>query len=586
MTVVVVEDFRAGVDRRRSRAAGVPGSLWELINAHITRGGEIEKRKKFVSKFSLPAGTFGMRVLDAVYVFGSTDPTTFSPAIPAGVTYQRLVHPGGAAMTAILDAVWFGGFIFAGAQYDDGSVHYFYDGARVEAWDDGVVTSWRASLADVAANLAALINANTSEVATASAVGNVITITSNVVNVATTISAEAINGAGNAVDDQTAVAVVTTAASVGVAQVVTVTLGGTAEIGDRFAVTIGTGASANEYGAGGNPATKANRLIVHKSKIYAVAGSIVYFCAIEDATEWRETVNGAGFFDVSTQGASAISIVAVAEYESGLAFFGRNAVQTWILDVDPAQNAYQRTLKNTGAIAPFGAIAFGNNDTFYLSRSGLRSIRARDSSGAPFVSDVGNSIDPLLLEVIGAATADQIAATRMIIEPVDGRLWLWLADYLFVFSYFPGGKITAWSWYVPGFIPGELEIFESATYVRSGNTIYLYGGDTGQEYDADSSDNYPVTVTMPFMHAGRIADDKDAKAYDMLLTNTWLVEVLTDIRNPLIKDALGTIDAATYPDETFGAAICSTHFAPQLTCETAGPATLANLALTYDLRKR
>lgn len=582
MPTVVVEDFKAGVDRRKSRAAGVPGSLWECINAHLTRGGEIEKRKKFVTKYALPEGTFGMRVLDAVYVFGSTDPATFSPAMPAGVTYQRLVHPGGSAMTAILDAVPFAGAMFAVAQYADGSIHYFNNGTRVTAWDDGVIRSWQSSFTAIAANIAALINANATEVVTATAAGNVITITNKVVNVGTTISAAAVNGDGNAANDQTATALVTVAHGVGTAQVVTVTLGGTEEIGDRFAVTIGD----NEYGAGGNPATKATRLIVHKSKIYAIAGSIVYFCAIEDATVWREGVNGAGFFNVSTQGSGNLEIVAVAEYQTGLAFFGKREIQTWTLDVNPTLNSVQNNLKNTGSISPFGALAFGNNDTFYLSRSGLRSIRARDSSGAPFVNDVGNSIDPLLLDVIANATADQIAAVRMIIEPVDGRLWVWIADYLFVFSYFPGGKISAWSWYVPGFAPGELEIFDHATYVRSGDTIYVYGGDTGQEYDADSADNYPVTVTMPYMHAQRISDDKDARAYDMLITNTWLVEVLTDIRNPLIKEVCGTISEATYPDSDFAMAVGSTHFAPRLVCETAGPATIANMALSFDLRKR
>src|SRR3546814_10705493 len=59
-TYLLIEDFKLGLDRRRSRETGVPGSPWTLVNAHITRGGEIERMKKPVPAYTLPSGTFGM----------------------------------------------------------------------------------------------------------------------------------------------------------------------------------------------------------------------------------------------------------------------------------------------------------------------------------------------------------------------------------------------------------------------------------------------------------------------------------------------------------------------------------------------
>lgn len=60
MAYILVEDFRGGLDRRRLDVTAPPGTLIELKNAHITRGGEIEKRPAFVSMTTLPTNTIGL----------------------------------------------------------------------------------------------------------------------------------------------------------------------------------------------------------------------------------------------------------------------------------------------------------------------------------------------------------------------------------------------------------------------------------------------------------------------------------------------------------------------------------------------
>src|SRR3546814_16270182 len=97
-TYLLIEDFRLGLDRRRSRETGVPGSLWTLVNAHMTRGGEIERMKKPVPAYTLPPGTFGMAP-HRLTVFGSAA----SRAVPEGVTSQRLRHPADLPMAEVLD---------------------------------------------------------------------------------------------------------------------------------------------------------------------------------------------------------------------------------------------------------------------------------------------------------------------------------------------------------------------------------------------------------------------------------------------------------------------------------------------------
>lgn len=112
-------------------ATAAPGTLRTLRNAHINRGGEIEKRKAFSPAAILPAGTFGLAALaDRVYVFGSA----LAVAVPPNVTYQRLPHPLGVEMTAVLAAHAFASKLYAVARYADNSIRHFYDGVEVTAF--------------------------------------------------------------------------------------------------------------------------------------------------------------------------------------------------------------------------------------------------------------------------------------------------------------------------------------------------------------------------------------------------------------------------------------------------------------------
>src|SRR4051812_39188578 len=96
MSYFVIEDFRLGLDRRKHILSLPTGALYEGRNANITRGGEVETCKDFVTKYTLPAGTFGMSAAAGqLFVFGSIA----DPGVPPGVQYQRLQHPSSLAMT-------------------------------------------------------------------------------------------------------------------------------------------------------------------------------------------------------------------------------------------------------------------------------------------------------------------------------------------------------------------------------------------------------------------------------------------------------------------------------------------------------
>ena len=164
MAYTAISDFKYGMDRRRPQESGVPGTLWILKNGLITRGGDIERAKKFVATETLPAGTFGLfSVRGQRYVFGSA---TEPPGMPTGIKYIRLQAPGGIAnMTRILDARGFDGKLYAIAAYDDGNIFHFYNSERVVAWD--ALADSAATLKTVAARIADLLDAQSAYIARA-----------------------------------------------------------------------------------------------------------------------------------------------------------------------------------------------------------------------------------------------------------------------------------------------------------------------------------------------------------------------------------------------------------------------------------
>ena len=60
-----IANFQAGMDLRKSALTAPAGTLRMLQNAHITQGGEIEKRSAFKYWCTAPAGSFGLISIDA-----------------------------------------------------------------------------------------------------------------------------------------------------------------------------------------------------------------------------------------------------------------------------------------------------------------------------------------------------------------------------------------------------------------------------------------------------------------------------------------------------------------------------------------
>lgn len=687
MSYLSIDSFKYGMDRRRERVAGTPGTLWLAKNVHVTRGGDIEGVKRFVPVFTLPAGTHGLAALRRqLYTFGSAD---LAATVPIGVNYQRLQAPGTPAMDSIRDVLGFAGKLYAIADYVDGGRYHFYNGTRVADWD--VVAADSADFTALAQLLAIKIGADAAVTAEGSA--NVIVIKARTAGTPFTCTSGAVNGSGT--NDQTCVtstaqatvvpvtevlstadimvegdgfegsnsllssltidgvellmkpvawvagasttaikiqqaissnsgasgysasvtdAIVTVSALAGtgaapngrelaattsggmslstddalaggvsavaaVQQITHVTLGGTFDTDDTFTVTV----NGTAYKATGLASGTGTSLYVSFQRVWSTAGSLLRYCKLTDATVWNPSGSDAGAINVALDADGNENLVAAASYQNLAAVYGEQAIVLYQLDTDPANFAKSTVLENTYTNAPHSVIKYGNSDTFHLDPTGVRSMQARANTNAPFVSDVGNAIDTYVAANLDTLTEKQRRAAISAIEPRDGRLMVAVGPKIYVLSYFPGAKISAWSYYEPGF---EVEAFAkigNRLYVRSGNTVYLYGGENGNEYPGD--EETPSEVEFPFLSGNEPATPKMLAAVDFALTNEWDVTIALDPNREDKVLRVGKVRKTTFNLGSIGLPGESSMVAPRMVCDRAGRRTISMSQIHYTKEK-
>ena len=685
MPYILVEDFRNGLDARRMNVTSTPGSLVTLTNAHITRGGEIEKRNAFVELATLPSNTTGLAASGGqIYVFGSvaSSSVSFASGTPSNINYVRLQHPTGEALTQVLSVDFFNGKVYASARFADGRIYHYYDGTRITDWFDGRArnqfqitagtfggTSATGSFqvtggTSVSGNLLRTLTVNNISIinttvqhtgsnnSTATAVRNAINAYTATSGFTATVSTNTITitapSHGTSYNSQQIVAGVDGIFTVGTINhlsggidnaVTNITVDGVSIIGSQvawqtsnsntanlIAIAINDFASSPEYEAtavnqyvniiskesgtsfnnkavvvsvsgnvttafqptsqnflDGGASSSASSTYTPgsfirpvKTKMYALSDSLLHFSSVNDPTDWNTGSTGAGFINLQNHARGSEDLKAIANYFANVAVLAEQAIQIWFVDADETRNQQIQVLNNTGTIAPDSVIEFGDNDVFYLSKSGIRSLRARDSSNAAFVGDIGNPIDDL---VVADITANLLSARQStaIHEPKDGRYLLAIGSKVYVFSYFPSSKVSAWSIYEPGFDIDRWAYDGTQILCRSGNKLFSLGGTNGTTYD-----NSTVTVQMPFLDAGRPATFKDFTSLDMTCENTWNISIATDPQDISVLQDVGTVANTTYGQGRATILGYSTHIAPRLTCSTTGSAKLGNLAIHFN----
>lgn len=222
------------------------------------------------------------------------------------------------------------------------------------------------------------------------------------------------------------------------------------------------------------------------SKVNIISGTTWAFSAISDDTKWEKQDVGAGTITIADQSFSPTSIVSLATYQGRMAVFCRSNIQIWTINADPTLYTQGQILQNTGTFAGLSVQSLGDLDVLYLSDTGIRSLRARETSLNAFVTDIGSPIDQIITDSLLVGGSNTTACS--VVEPISNRYWLHLNGVIYVLSYFPSLKISAWSTYKPTYITNlgspnagsfQYTTIPGATYywqVGNANTIQQSGG--------------------------------------------------------------------------------------------------------------
>jgi hypothetical protein len=573
-----VRELSGGLDTRRMPETTKGGALLLARDGHINRGGEFEQRAAFVSAYGLPVGTtvdlFAGKT--GLYVFGHAAPL----GIPAGITYQRLQHPDGStALVSIASADLYSGKIYAIGVFADGSQHHFYDGTLVDDWVDG------------RSRITMTVSGSPGGTLTALTVDGVSVISGSVVwGVSDKATALAIAAAINDFSsDPEYVAVVN-----GNAISILAAIPGTAANGKTvlptvtgdlvFSPTSGNLASGAALGADKFQAGLFAKTI--GSKMYALSGPVMNFSGVEAPTAWDTATTGAGFIDMSEESSGSEQLGAIAKYQQYVAIFAERTTQIWFVDPDPSLNKVAQVLNNTGTLSPRSVTQFGDSDVFFLDESGLRSLRARDSSNAAATSDIGIPIDTLIVDKLRSMTTIERAKVIGLIEPTSGRFWLIFPDEIFVYSFFEGSKISAWTTYTPTTLVDGVQVafeiqgavvFRRRVYLRSGDTVYAFGGMAAvPEYD-----NVAPEMWLPYLDGEAPTKKKQVTGIDVACVGEWEVRSALQPTNLDASTRIAVVTETTFNSDKIPAEGASSHISLRFIGRGSGAKKISSAVIHY-----
>lgn len=314
------------------------------------------------------------------------------------------------------------------------------------------------------------------------------------------------------------------------------------------------------------------------TKMNATSGPNWHFSGIKQPTEWATDAVGAGFIDVSTYSSGSEQLVAIAQYQNLAAIFSGENIVIFYLDPDPSLYRKTQLLRNTGTVSPLSLTEFGEADLFYLDESGVRSLRARDSSNAASAADLGVPVDTLIISTVAALTDAERGRISGLIEQSDGRFWLCVKDKIFVYTFFQGVNVKAWSTYSPGFDIERTVVHQRKVYLRSTDgAIYVYGG-TGSTLEYD--DTQAVAQT-PYLDAETPTKAKQFMAIDAALTGEWEISAFLDPTDTTAHDVIARATQTTYGAGTLEGKGEATHISLRFRSLNDGYAKVESATIHY-----
>lgn len=359
-----------------------------------------------------------------------------------------------------------------------------------------------------------------------------------------------------------------------ISQVSTATFGGSFGVTDSYQITINSDVSLLTGLASGYGRVLKTFLGTMHAGVYALDQN----SAIGDPTSWT-TGTGIDTLDISSNDDASQELSAYAIWLGKLCMFSRNTIQIWAIVADPTNNTFSQLIQNTGTDSPQSVIGYGSSDVLYLDQRGIKSLRANATASAAYTDDIGTKIDTNVIDFLATCTEAQRRAAISICDPIDGRAWVAIANRIYIFSYFPGVKISAWSFVETADNIDGMAIAERQIYVRSGLNSFQVGGSDNNQYPLPGSS---VRVRLPFINANRSSENKRIKGIDVICGGEWTVQLLLDPKDETKMTAPLVVSGPTGLIGQLAVEAETTHFAPVLTSIAGGKLTLSSVLIHFD----
>lgn len=277
-------------------------------------------------------------------------------------------------------------------------------------------------------------------------------------------------------------------------------IGGTWVAEDLISLTINY--NDVQYDVGSKSVTQADISYVTAvhDQIMFCAGDKLFFSGIAEPTGFENRYAGYGYITMSGERGEAVKCLAVVPYAGKLALFARNNIQLWAYNPDPTMWNMVQSLENVGTCSPKSVVSYGELDVFFLSDSGLRSLRARQYTDLVNVRDVGTAIDVTIQGLLKALTEEAKQDEVLgYFNSMDGRYWLIIGATIFIFSYFPGSEVAAWSTYQQEYwnhIAWEKQRFIPQWTAGKGGIFYILDCGAAGNGDARTLGAYPGNMVI------------------------------------------------------------------------------------------
>lgn len=303
--------------------------------------------------------------------------------------------------------------------------------------------------------------------------------------------------------------------------------------GDTWNIAIATTAGDYNFGQSEVMGIYPSAMLTLNNRLFLLEGSKWYGSALFDPTQWEVQTPSAFSVTLTGRSSQQENYVAMASYQGRIAIFSPNNVQIWKLDADPDLVVKMQDLAGVGTTFTDSVQSLGDSDVLFLHTSGVRSLQVRDSSLNACVVDIGTPVDTLVQADYASYSASKNFCSA--IEPQSGRYWLYMGGRIYVLSYYPSVKITAWSTYAPTYnktTEGVVtqETFTPVKFVSYAGSLYTLNSDGSVcQYGGTTSTAYcELTLKTPWFDMKTPGDQKYFESLDAIFTGNWVFSASTD----------------------------------------------------------